>query len=38
LWDDEKSTIDELTPNQEALINVWNRLNVTTRQVAGSDW
>jgi alkylhydroperoxidase family enzyme len=21
-----------------ALINVWNRLNVTTRQVAGSDW
>lgn len=21
-----------------AMINVWNRLNVTTRQVAGSDW
>lgn len=21
-----------------ALINVWNRLNVTTRQVAGADW
>jgi len=21
-----------------ALINVWSRLNVTTRQVVGADW
>jgi alkylhydroperoxidase family enzyme len=21
-----------------ALVNLWNRLNITTRQVAGADW
>ena len=42
IWDEAARHYDE--PALAALIisiatiNVWNRLNVTTRQVAGSDW
>jgi AhpD family alkylhydroperoxidase len=42
IWDEAASHYDELALGTLVLaianINVWNRLNVATRQVAGGDW
>ena len=42
VWDEAKKHFDErqlaALVLQIAVVNVWNRLNVATRQVAGSGW